>query len=589
MNPSLVVLCLLHLQLSKISTLIFSGEIIENTTFFYRRFPTFPSKSVTLEYNISYRKYLLAYFPVLFIYTTENHTDVHTKCISSGYGQLRNEDFWIPLNPRLIPYRQKTKCVERYEEIHCSGKITITDYIPRTFAFSVGFLCRNRTVPSIQGLGFKFLIANQSNTTDCTKRYDMFAGICRHNYDYTTSGNLVGVDFDVLKRFSKQSTILDSILDETLVPCYQNIYDLLCSVFIPKCDPFNNRVVHVCREMCHDFLNACYDHVFYMFRNTKKKWLQKNLDKLAEEENDIKNFLNFIVNCNYLPTKLGPVPCFYKPVFCGAPPNVTNAWATNGPYNATSTIEYSCLDETFHVEGNKTIEYLYSGNWTKPPRCLKRKKSVSPLFIVLPLLLGSMFIYFMGLLVKRFKVRAQQILLTRTKDYDAFICYAYEGNDLQFAEETLRTQLEEKHQFKLCIHRRDFLAAWDIMWNINNAIKNSNSAIIIMSQDYINSLWCREEFEQCYLEHMKDPAFKLFVIMMQPVEDLEDISIYMERFFSQKTYLLEDDPAIFKKIASYLSWVKEPKENPVKTNDRDHIVNNDDSDSDSEAEKDGLV
>ena len=138
-------------------------------------------------------------------------------------------------------------------------------------------------------------------------------------------------------------------------------------------------------------------------------------------------------------------------------------------------------------------------------------------------------------------------MLTKAKDYDAFVCYAYEGNDFQFTEETLRTQLEQERQFKLCIHRRDFLAAWDIMWNINNAIKNSNSAIIIMSQNYINSLWCKEEFEQCYLEHMKDPAFKLFVIMMQPVEDLEDISIYMERFFSQKTYLLKDDPAIFKK------------------------------------------
>ena len=54
--------------------------------------------------------------------------------------------------------------------------------------------------------------------------------------------------------------------------------------------------------------------------------------------------------------------------------------------------------------------------------------------------------------------------------------------------------------FKLCIHRRDFKAGWDIKWNIMNAIRNSNSAIIIMSQHYINSLWCVEEFEDCYME-----------------------------------------------------------------------------------------
>ena len=56
----------------------------------------------------------------------------------------------------------------------------------------------------------------------------------------------------------------------------------------------------------------------------------------------------------------------------------------------------------------------------------------------------------------------------------------------------------------------DFKAAWDIRWNIRNAIENSNSAIIVMSQDYVDMLWCKEEFEQCYMEHMKDSALKLF-------------------------------------------------------------------------------
>ena len=582
-----LVLCLLFLQLCSISALTFSGTINENTTFFYRRFPTFASKLVTMEYNITYKKHLLAYFPILYIYTTEDHNDLQTKCISSDYGQLRNEDFWIPLNPRLIPYRQ-TKCVEKHHEIHCVGKITIRDFIPRTFAFSVGFLCPKTTEASVQGLAFKLQITNQSNTTGCILENKMFLGKCKYNYKYTTSVNLVGVEFDMLEQTSSNLIPLDSLFDKNLMSCYQHFYDLLCFVFIPKCDPSNKRVVPVCREMCQEFLNACRDNILYMLRNTRMKWLQKDLTKKAKDVEGIMDSLHSLVNCNYLPTKSGPFPCLYKPVFCGAPPNVPNAWATNGSYSATSFVEYSCQDETFHMEGNKTIECLSSGNWTKPPRCLKRKKSVSPLFIVLPLLLGSIFIYFMGLLVKRFKVRAQQIPLTRAKDYDAFVCYAYEGNDFQFAEETIRTQLEEKRQFKLCIHRRDFLAAWDIMWNINNAIQNSNSAIIVMSQDYVDSLWCKEEFEQCYLEHMKDPAFKLFVIMMQPVKDLEHISVYMERFFSQKTYLLKGDAAIFKKIATYLYWVKEPKGNPHPMTETD-CYDNDDSDCDSDAKNEELV
>ena len=576
---------ILSVQLCTILALIYSGTIMENTKFFYRRLPTFSSKMATIQYNITYEKYLLIYFPVLYIYTTEAHSDLQAGCISTNYGQLRNEDFWIPLNPRLIPYRGKTKCIEKYQQVHCSGKITIRDYIQRKFAFSVGFECRNRTVPSVRGLVFKFMITDQSNTTHCTRTNNIFAGICKYNYDYTTLGNLAGLDFDKMKEISKYVTVFIPLLNETLLSCYQNVIDLLCSVFMPQCDPLKNSVIHICKETCQDFKIACSNHVFHILREKKLSWLQRLLQMNDFQDMDIlSSTISSFVNCNYLPSKSGSLPCFYKTVSCGDPPNVTNAWVTNGSYIATSTVEYYCQDETFHIQGNKTLECLYSGNWAKPPRCVKWEKTKSPLFVVLPLLLGSTFIYFVGHLIIRCRSRIQQIPLTRIKDYDAFVCYAYEGDDVQFAEETIRTQLEEERQFKLCIHRRDFLAAWDIMWNINNAIKNSNSAIIVMSQDYINSLWCKEEFEQCYMEHMKDPAFKLFVIMMEPVENLKHISVYMERFFSQKTYLLKDDPSIFKKIAAYLSWVKEPKENCHEKNNTNPNVNTDSSDSDAENE-----
>ena len=95
-----------------------------------------------------------------------------------------------------------------------------------------------------------------------------------------------------------------------------------------------------------------------------------------------------------------------------------------------------------------------------------------------------------------------------------------------------------------------------------NAIRNSNSAIIIMSQDYINSLWCVEEFEDCYTENMKDPAFKLFVILMQPADTLNVTNEYIQSFFRKKTYLERDDPKLFQKIAEYLIQVKQIQKAP---------------------------
>ena len=76
----------------------------------------------------------------------------------------------------------------------------------------------------------------------------------------------------------------------------------------------------------------------------------------------------------------------------------------------------------------------------------------------------------------------------------------------------------------------------------------------------MDSMWCRDEFEGCYVENLKDPAFRLFVIMMQPVESLQNLDVYMKSFFASRTYLEKADNKLFKKIAEYLTLVKQPLE-----------------------------
>ena len=92
------------------------------------------------------------------------------------------------------------------------------------------------------------------------------------------------------------------------------------------------------------------------------------------------------------------------------------------------------------------------------------------------------------------------------------------------------------------------------------AVTGSNSALIIMSQEFVNSLWCKKEFEQCFIEDMNDPAFKLFLIMMQPADTLEDLSEYMASSIAQKTYLERHDPDLTGKLSQYLTWIKQLKE-----------------------------
>ena len=159
-------------------------------------------------------------------------------------------------------------------------------------------------------------------------------------------------------------------------------------------------------------------------------------------------------------------------------------------------------------------------------------------------------------------------ILQRNRDFDAFVLYHFDTND-DFVINHLLPELEEIKKFKLCIHSRDFAPGRDIKDNIEEAIEGSNSAIIIMSQGFVDSMWCKEEFTHCYIENMKDAAFNLFVIMMQPADTLVNISNYMKTFFANRTYLQKDDPDLFTKLARRLEIAR--KESNDDDDDNIHI------------------
>ena len=54
--------------------------------------------------------------------------------------------------------------------------------------------------------------------------------------------------------------------------------------------------------------------------------------------------------------------------------------------------------------------------------------------------------------------------------------------------------------------------------------------------------------------------------MRQSVDTLTNTNEFMQRFFDSKTYLKENDPTLFGKIAEYLTWVKKYKEVEDKNN-----------------------
>ena len=339
--------------------------------------------------------------------------------------------------------------------------------------------------------------------------------------------------------------------------CYKYFEDFACRIIFPKCDPFTKQVIHPCKEMCWDLKVACLQKWLSMATELNSKFFWKGAYLMGNWSMEI--------DCDYLPSVHSSIPCFYKPVTCDSPPDVTNGTrilnaTQKDVYQLHDVVQYACVNDTFKMIGNSFITCMYNGQWSHPLLRCSHHNNINPLVAVLPVLVMPLLVFLVGILLTKIKRKIKPVL-SRARKFDAFICYKFD-TDYDYAVNHIANTLEEMCEppLKLCFHERDFLPGLHIKDNIQDAITNSNSAIIVMSQAFIDSRWCQEEFAHCYLENMKDPAFKIFMIMMQPYECLDNLSEYMQSFMESRTYLSKYDTKLFQKIVSYLHWVKLPKD-----------------------------
>ena len=143
--------------------------------------------------------------------------------------------------------------------------------------------------------------------------------------------------------------------------------------------------------------------------------------------------------------------------------------------------------------------------WTSPPTCKSilyiKIISLSTSIAVTSILAFCIVAFFFrrnNIRKRRAQYFENQPLQKRNKENDAFVSFCGDdGPDHELVKTFLRPKLEEYANlpFKVTIHLRDFRADTLIYVNIRHAVTNSNSAIILMSQAYIDARWCREEFE----------------------------------------------------------------------------------------------
>ena len=396
--------------------------------------------------------------------------------------------FWTKGSIFILPNNTKGygNCELTSGDYICNISSVLLDYEPKIRWLTFGYPCGEQK--NLLRFQYEFNVT-MKNTTQCELQQmpenidDDFYFQCNRFYKYTTFPNVFGHrSQEEVYRILQTIHLVIQNLDHS---CHKHFDYMLCQAFFPRCpDGTNetNKVVShlnvICEQMCQEAVDACFTA------------LQLNI--------------NFI-DCNYY-INSSNMNCTYIPVICEPPSSIPNGQILsdenhNTTYPLGSTVKYSC-DTDYKIKGNNTSACQYSGRWSHV-QCESTKHikyiiiaTVSGTCLLLLTVIG-IFTYKKHQLKKqRANYFENQPVKKRNREFDAFVSYTYQAS-IDFVKNTVQPKLEVEPNppFKLLFHTRDFNAATLIIQNILDGIKKSNCAIVLMSQEYIDASWCREEFQ----------------------------------------------------------------------------------------------
>ncbi len=546
---------------------ILSKTIFTQDSIYTARISRFPSKIITFRFSIL----CVSMNTSLDMKIQTRKPSANQKCFQRNYGQFANKDMVMRCfgytNPAFSG-KKKYNCTRISENkersVHlCSGVKTIQDYKPRSYFLSFSFGCRRLNEYkqlSIGHLQFNISVIYQSNNSRC-----IFVGLRPQlkdierdisNHTVSTLPNLVGHDtWDEVAEWLQYVNILRKTSTLHSKRCFLYFTTFFYHLLVPQCN--SGKVTHPCKEMCFELFYRCWDILFApLLKNISLlKTKDHSSSPTKREEIMLKE-----IDCSYLPSNRDS--CFNKPLTCDKPKAVTSAVSTyssqfNGSFFPGFTVKYECKNGTQIESGNNTVVCLSSGEWSKPPKC--SPTTSAPVAITASVFIVALCVFLSTLLIANYKYTQKRThtIFKRNKTFDAFVSCNFDAHH-NYVIETLLPEFEERSDppFKLCYHERNFTLGHYATRNVQSAIQNSNSAIFLIGKNFLKSGMCVKEYEDSTTENIRDPSFRLFVIMMEPVEDLKNVHKELIDYIQQRTYAKVEDPDKFERIMKYLRMLR---------------------------------
>ncbi|XP_059150135.1 toll-like receptor Tollo [Physella acuta] len=144
------------------------------------------------------------------------------------------------------------------------------------------------------------------------------------------------------------------------------------------------------------------------------------------------------------------------------------------------------------------------------------------------------------------------------RPYDAFISYS--NKDEEFVIQQLAPRLENGHKkFRLCVHYRDFPVGACIAETIVRSVEASKRTILVVSDNFLDSEWCRFEFQTAHQQVLNERRNRVILILMHDL-DTEKLDSTLRVYMRTRTYLKYDDPWFWEKLMFAMPDVRPRKQ-----------------------------